>query len=119
MLSSDATRAWQVTVEDWARHRRYHEYLAAVKDMLTNTDTPHSPWTVVPATNMNYRLFKVYGVIIKTLEQALGMELTLWPAPDVMEAEEQAAQASKKARKQAAKARKAAAQAAAAADEAE
>ncbi|MEW5987883.1 MAG: hypothetical protein AB1791_14720 [Chloroflexota bacterium] len=79
LLANDPENAWQVTAEDWERHRKYHEYLAAVKDMLTSTHTPYAPWTVVPATDVNYRVYSVFKTIIDRLESALGVEPTQWP----------------------------------------
>jgi polyphosphate kinase 2 (PPK2 family) len=73
LLSKDRAKAWQVSAEDWEHHRKYDEYLAVVKDMLANTHTEHAPWTVAPATDMNYRQFAVLKVVIETLERALDV----------------------------------------------
>lgn len=39
-LAQQEATAWQVTAEDWENHRRYDEFVAAVRDMLANTSTP-------------------------------------------------------------------------------
>ena len=85
LLSKDRAKAWQVSAEDWENHRKYDEYHAAVKDMLANTHTEQSPWTVVPATDMNYRQYAVLKVVIETLERALDVKLTQWPSFDELE----------------------------------
>lgn len=77
-LTQDREQAWQITAEDWENHRQYNEYLAAVRDMLANTHTGYAPWSVVAATDYNYRLYKVYREIIDTLEKSLQMEPTPW-----------------------------------------
>lgn len=79
LLSQDPAKAWQVSAEDWENHRKYDEYLAAVKDMLANTNTDHANWTVIPATNKHYRIYAVLRKIIETLERTLELEPTRWP----------------------------------------
>ncbi len=78
LLTHKPETAWQVTAEDWEHHRKYDEYLAAVEDMLENTDTPVAPWSVIPATDPNYRTFAVFRTLIAQLEQALGEEISEW-----------------------------------------
>jgi polyphosphate kinase 2 (PPK2 family) len=90
-ISNDPMEAWQISAEDWERHRKYKEYLAAVKDMLENTHTEHAPWTVIPATDLNYCIFQVYGALIHAMERALGAEETVWPSLAQLEAEGAAA----------------------------
>jgi polyphosphate kinase 2 (PPK2 family) len=84
-LTQDREQAWQITAEDWENHRQYDEYLAAVRDMLANTHTDHAPWSVVAATDYNYRLYCVYKEIIDTLEKRLQMEPTRWESLEVLE----------------------------------
>jgi hypothetical protein len=117
LISRDPANAWQVTAEDWNRHQKYDDYLAAVKDMLENTHTSYAPWTVVPATDRYYRTYYVFRVIIDTLEQALAVDRTDWQSLEVLETEAAEAKAEKKARKAARKAAKKAAREAAAAEE--
>lgn len=105
-ITNDPDRAWQVTAEDWERHRKYDEYRAAVEDMLANTHTAHASWTVVPATDMYYRMYHVFKVIIDTLEKALDVEPTEWQSLEDLEAAAAQAKAEKKARKKAKKAAK-------------
>ena len=98
-LSSDPSTAWQVTAEDWDRHQKYDEYLAAVRDMLTNTDTAYAPWTVVPATDRDYRLFYVFDTIIRRLEAALSLEPTQWPTAKELQAKGSTKKKKKKGKK--------------------
>jgi polyphosphate kinase 2 (PPK2 family) len=85
LLSGNRATAWQVSSEDWERHQKYDEYRAAVVDMLENTNTSYAPWTSVPATNKYYRTYRVFKVIIDTLERALGAETTVWPTIEELE----------------------------------
>ncbi len=100
-LSTQPETAWQVTAEDWEHHRKYDEYLAAVRDMLASTHTPYAPWTVVPSTDRDFRLYTVFRTIIARLEAALDLPLTDWEEPDVVKRESKKAE--KKAEKKAAR----------------
>jgi hypothetical protein len=100
-LSTQPETAWQVAAEDWEHHRKYDEYLAAVRDMLASTHTPYAPWTVVPSTDRDYRLYTVFRTIIARLEAALDLPLTDWEEPDLVKRESKKAE--KKAEKKAAK----------------
>ncbi len=83
-LASEPENAWRVTAEDWENHRRYGEYLAAVRDMLDKTSTAIAPWTVVPATDGDVRLYTVCDAIITRLEDALGLEASSLPSIDAL-----------------------------------
>lgn len=78
-LSQQPDLAWHVAAEDWEHHRKYDEYLAAVRDMLANTSTAIAPWSVVPATDPNYRTYHVFRTLIERLEAGLGVEPMTWP----------------------------------------
>lgn len=98
-LTEEPDTAWQVTAEDWENHRKYSEYAAAVSDMLANTDTDDAPWTVVPATDMNYKTYHVFRTIIERLEAALGIEPTEWQDLETLEAAAEAKYQAKKRKK--------------------
>jgi AMP-polyphosphate phosphotransferase len=98
-LTQQPETAWQVAAEDWEHHRKYDEYVAAVRDMLANTNTPCASWTVVPATDREYRLYTVCRTIIAHLEEALKVEPTRWPAVEELDAYNATADAEKQAKK--------------------
>lgn len=85
LLAQDPDRAWQVTQEDWQRHQKYDQYLAAVRDMVNNTDTNEAPWTLIPATDANYRTYAIFSTVINRMEQALQQPPTPWPTPEQLE----------------------------------
>lgn len=105
-LSQQPDLAWHVAAEDWEHHRKYDEYLAAVRDMLANTSSAIAPWSVIPATDANYRTYQVFRTLIERLEAGLGIEPMTWP--DVAEFGEAAvvAEAKKKTKAKNAKAQK-------------
>ena len=61
---SDPLEAWRVTEADWARHKKYDEYLAAIEEMLELTESEYAPWTIVEATSKWYARQKVFETII-------------------------------------------------------
>jgi polyphosphate kinase 2 (PPK2 family) len=105
-LTQDPSTAWEVTAEDWGHHRKYDEYYAAVEDMLNNTHTEYGPWDVIPSTHKHYKTYAIFSTLIARLEEALGMEITEWPSPKVLEkraAKEKTAKKKTKDSKKAAK----------------
>jgi polyphosphate kinase 2 (PPK2 family) len=81
-IESDPLEAWRVTKAEWARHKRYEEYLAATEEMLESTDSYEAPWTIVEATSRRWARTKVLSTIITALEQRLGSAA---PAPETSE----------------------------------
>lgn len=71
-LASDPLEAWRVTKEDWARHKKYNQYLAAAEEMLELTESEYAPWTIVEATSKSYTRKCVFETIIRALEKSLG-----------------------------------------------
>jgi polyphosphate kinase 2 (PPK2 family) len=67
ILEKDPLKSWQVTEEDWDHHRRYHDYLIAVEEMLERTETEWGPWTIVEANNRWWARSKVFNTIIDAL----------------------------------------------------
>ncbi len=81
-IAADPLEAWRVTKAEWARHKKYDEYLAATEDMLEATDSSEAPWTIVEATSRRWTRTKVLSTIINALEQRLGADA---PAPETSE----------------------------------
>jgi polyphosphate kinase 2 (PPK2 family) len=75
----DKLNAWQVSEEDLAQQKKYDKYSQAVEDMLSRTDSPHAPWTIVETTDRYYARIKVFETIIKALEARLGQPSSLGP----------------------------------------
>jgi polyphosphate kinase 2 (PPK2 family) len=71
-ITADPLEAWRVTKAEWARHRKYEEYLAATEEMLESTETSEAPWTIVEATSRRWARTRVLSTLIAALEQRLG-----------------------------------------------
>ena len=71
-LRESAATAWRVTEADLRQHRRYAEYLAAAEEMLTETDTEYTPWTVVEAHDRRFATLKSFATVIDALERGVA-----------------------------------------------
>jgi polyphosphate kinase 2 (PPK2 family) len=71
-IESDPLEAWRVTKADWARHKKYDEYLVAIEDMLALTESEYAPWTIVEATSKWHARKKIFDTLIAAMEHALG-----------------------------------------------
>jgi polyphosphate kinase 2 (PPK2 family) len=73
-IEADPLEAWRVSEPDWARHRKYDKYLAAMEEMLELTESEYAPWTIVEATSKWYARKKVFQTIIAAMEERLGAD---------------------------------------------
>lgn len=71
-LRSDPSTAWRVTKADQKHHKQYDEYLAAMDDMLAETDSEFAPWTVLEAHDFRFASLKMFTTVIEVLEDRLG-----------------------------------------------
>lgn len=71
-LRDNPATAWRINRDDLSQHRRYNKYLAAVEDMLTETDADYSPWTVVEATDRRFATLKIFTTVIDALERRVA-----------------------------------------------
>jgi polyphosphate kinase 2 (PPK2 family) len=73
-IEEDPLEAWRVTPADWARHKKYDDYLVAVEEMLELTESEFAPWTIVEATSKWHARQKVFETIIAGMEARLGAD---------------------------------------------
>ena len=71
-LRANSATAWRVTKEDVRQQARFGEYLAAMEDMLTETDTGFAPWTVVEAHDRRFATLKIFTTVIDALERGIA-----------------------------------------------
>jgi polyphosphate kinase 2 (PPK2 family) len=71
-IEADPLEAWRVTAADWARQKKYDDYLAATEEMLEQTDTEYAPWTIIEATSKWHARKKLFDTIIAAIEKRLG-----------------------------------------------
>ena len=68
---ADPIKRWKLTEEDWRNRARREDYIAAVEDMLENTDRPRAHWQVVAAESKSYARVRVIELVIDALERGL------------------------------------------------
>lgn len=71
-IEAEPLEAWRVTADDWARHKKYDEYLAATEEMLELTEAEYAPWTIVEATSKWHARRRVFETIVAAMEKRLG-----------------------------------------------
>jgi polyphosphate kinase 2 (PPK2 family) len=71
-IKADPLEAWRVSDADWARQKKYDEYLAAIEEMLELTESEFAPWTIVEATSKWYARKRIFETIVAALEKRLG-----------------------------------------------
>ena len=71
-MEKDPLQRWKVAKEDWRRNRHYDRWVEAGEEMLTRTDTPYAPWTIVEATDARWARVKVFETLIRRMEETLG-----------------------------------------------
>jgi polyphosphate kinase 2 (PPK2 family) len=71
-IEADPLEAWRVTEADWARYKKYDQYMAATEEMLEQTDTEYAPWNIIEATSKWYARKKLFETIIAAMEKRLG-----------------------------------------------
>lgn len=68
----DVFRRFTVTQVEWRHHSNYEDYLEAVEEMISRTQTKDAPWNVVPAANGRYRRMQTLQIISETLEREIA-----------------------------------------------
>lgn len=67
----DPLRKWKITAEYRRHHRQYDKWVEAIEEMLARTDSPHAPWTLVPATDLRWARVQVFQMLVDRLEEEL------------------------------------------------
>ncbi len=75
-LEEDTLTSWKVSPEDWKHHHDYAKWIRAAEQMLTATDTPSAPWTLVAAGDKRSCRVEVYRALIQRMEDALSRRLS-------------------------------------------
>ena len=68
-LRSSPATAWRVTPSDLKAHQQYDQQLAAVEDMLAETDTDVAPWTIVEASDRRFGALKIFSTVSAALQR--------------------------------------------------
>jgi polyphosphate kinase 2 (PPK2 family) len=80
---TDHLKRWKLTDDDWKNRAKRPLYVAAVEDMLAQTDHPHAPWNVVEAESKRYARVKAIETVNAEIER--GMRERGFPVPSQTE----------------------------------
>jgi polyphosphate:AMP phosphotransferase len=64
-------KRFKVDPEDWSNRKRWVDYQRAAREMIVRTDTPHAPWTVVPADDKRHARLAVLRALCDRIEARL------------------------------------------------
>lgn len=64
-------KSWKLTDEDWRNREKRADYVLAVEDMLSRTDTPDAPWDLVEAESKQFARVKVIETVISRIEEGM------------------------------------------------
>lgn len=64
-------KQWKITEEDWRNREKWDLYEEAVNEMISKTDKPHAPWTIVPSVCKMRARIQTLDTIIDRLSEAI------------------------------------------------
>jgi polyphosphate kinase 2 (PPK2 family) len=67
----DPLKGWKLTDEDWRNREKRGAYMEAVEDMLSRTDQPRAPWSLIEGDSKRYARVKVIETVIERIEQGM------------------------------------------------
>jgi polyphosphate kinase 2 (PPK2 family) len=67
----DPLMRWKITKEYQRHHKQYDRWVEAVEEMLTRTNPPEAPWTLVEANDTRWARVKVFETLVQRIEAAL------------------------------------------------
>jgi polyphosphate kinase 2 (PPK2 family) len=68
----DPLMRWKITKEYKRHHKDYAKWVEAIEEMLAKTDTPHAPWTLVPANDLRYARVKFFETVVARVQEELA-----------------------------------------------
>lgn len=66
---TDPLKSWKLTAEDWRNRDKRDDYVAAVEEMVAETDTAHAPWDLIPAESKRWARVAVVETTVRRIEQ--------------------------------------------------
>ncbi len=64
-------KRWKIGPDDWRNREKWDDYAAAAEEMFAETDTPESPWHLIPADSKHYARVETARIVADTLEAAV------------------------------------------------
>ncbi|MBL8643951.1 MAG: polyphosphate:AMP phosphotransferase [Rhodospirillaceae bacterium] len=64
-------KTWKLTDDDWRNRRKWKDYARAVSDMIANTSTATSPWTLIGANDKQRARIKALTAVADAMARGL------------------------------------------------
>jgi polyphosphate kinase 2 (PPK2 family) len=77
----DPLKSWKLTDEDWRNREKHDAYAEAVEQMLSETDRPEAPWTVIAGDSKHYARVAVIETVIERIEEGMRSQGFEVPEP--------------------------------------
>ena len=71
---TDPLKRWKLSYEDFRNRGRWHDYEAAIEEMVEKTSTRRAPWHVIPANNKPYGRLAALRIIADRLSKGVHLE---------------------------------------------
>lgn len=68
-LLQNPSTAWKVAVEDREVYKRFKRLRQAAQRVIEATDSPHAPWTIIPAADENTRMVRTGQAVLEALHK--------------------------------------------------
>ena len=69
----DTLTSWLITRNDWDFHRQYDAYTPLIQRIITETNTPETPWRVVEADDTGRAVMEVLSDVVDRLRARLAL----------------------------------------------
>ena len=70
-LQKNHLTTWQISEEDAIQNKGYKKFNRMVEEMLSRTEMPYAPWTIVEATDKYFARIKIYESLIRAFNKRL------------------------------------------------
>jgi polyphosphate:AMP phosphotransferase len=70
-LESNVKTSWRVTKEDWEQHDKYDRFLESADHAIRATDTTHSPWHIIDASQKRFRDMTVMENLLNLMKNPI------------------------------------------------
>ncbi len=67
-IENDPIASWQATKKDWAENENYEQIEEQWDDMISKTNTEHSPWYIINGKNRKMAAVEVLKILVDTLQ---------------------------------------------------
>jgi PPK2 family polyphosphate:nucleotide phosphotransferase len=65
----DEEKNWKFNAEDWAKRKKWDQYMEAYQDVFRLCSSKHAPWHIIPANDAWYRNHCMAKIILEKLKE--------------------------------------------------